>query len=87
MVYIAEGFPDRRYRADGSLAPRSEPGAFRCASRRRSKKQVIRLLLEGRVATLCIHGDEPGAVASAELVRRILERHEIEIRSFAGGAG
>ena len=28
VVYVAEGFPDRRYRADGSLAPRSEPGAL-----------------------------------------------------------
>ena len=24
VVYIAEGFPDRRYRTDGSLVPRSE---------------------------------------------------------------
>ena len=27
LRYIAEGFPDRRYRVDGSLVPRSEPDA------------------------------------------------------------
>jgi UPF0271 protein len=86
VVYIAEGFPDRRYRADGSLAPRSEPGAL-LREPQEIEEQAIRLLLEGRVATLCIHGDEPGAVATAEVVRQILERHEIEIRSFAGGSG
>src|SRR5207247_2066545 len=27
VPYVAEGFPDRRYRPDGSLIPRGEPGA------------------------------------------------------------
>ena len=46
-------------------------------SRDEIEEQVIRLVDEGRVATLCIHGDEPGAVATAALVRRVLNRHGI----------
>ena len=41
-------------------------------NRTRSRSKSIRLLEEGRVATLCIHGDEPGAVATAALVRQVL---------------
>ena len=86
LVYIAEGFPDRRYRPDGSLAPRSEPGAL-LRDPRDIEDQVLRLLAQRRVATLCIHGDEPAAVASAELVRQILKRHGIEIRPFVDDQG
>ena len=39
--------------------------------------QVLRLVAGGRVATLCIHGDDPRAVANARLVRRVLEGHGI----------
>jgi UPF0271 protein len=84
VLYVAEGFPDRRYRADGSLAPRSEPNAILRESSE-IEDQVIRLVREARVATLCIHGDEPGAVGNAELVRGVLERHGIAVRSFVGG--
>jgi UPF0271 protein len=86
VVYVAEGFPDRRYRADGSLSPRSEPGAL-LHEPSEIEDQVIRLLSEGRVATLCIHGDEPGAVGSALVVRQVLERHGIAVRSFVDGQG
>jgi len=86
VVYVAEGFTDRRYRADGSLAPRSEPGAL-LREPNEIEEQVIRMVREGRVATLCIHGDLPGAVANAELVRRVLNRHGIAVRSFVDGSG
>jgi 5-oxoprolinase (ATP-hydrolysing) subunit A len=79
--YIAEGFPDRRYRSDGSLVPRSELGAV-LHDLEEIEAQVVRLVDEGRVATLCIHGDEPGAVANADRVRLILNRNRIAIRSF-----
>jgi UPF0271 protein len=81
VPYIAEGFPDRRYHADGSLVPRSEPGAV-LQDRDEMEAQLLRLMAEGRVATLCIHGDDPRAVANAELVRDFLERLGIGIRSF-----
>jgi UPF0271 protein len=79
--YIAEGFPDRRYRDDGSLVPRSEPDAI-LHDPAEIEAQVLRLVNDGRVATLCIHGDDPRAVANAELVRGVLTHHGIAIRSF-----
>ena len=51
-------------------------------TRPKSKPRFLRLVNEGRVATLCIHGDDPRAVANAELVRRVLTQHGISIRSF-----
>jgi 5-oxoprolinase (ATP-hydrolysing) subunit A len=83
LPYIAEGFPDRRYRDDGSLVPRSEPDAI-LHDPAQIEAQVLRFVNEGRVATLCIHGDDPRAVANAELVRRVLSQHGVGIRSFLG---
>jgi 5-oxoprolinase (ATP-hydrolysing) subunit A len=79
--YIAEGFPDRRYREDGSLVPRSEPDAVQ-NDPAEIEAHVLRLTNQGRVATLCIHGDDPRAVANAELVRDVLAKHAISLRSF-----
>jgi UPF0271 protein len=86
VVYVAEGFPDRRYRDDGSLSPRSEPGAM-LREPDEIEGQAIRLVCEGRVATLCIHGDEPGAVGNASIVRQVMKRHGIAVRSFVDGSG
>ncbi len=86
VVFVAEGFPDRRYRSDGSLMPRSEPGAL-LHEPVEIEEQVIRLLSEGSIATLCIHGDEPGAVGTAALVRRVLTQQGIAVRSFGSGSG
>jgi UPF0271 protein len=81
VFYIPEGFPDRRYRARDALVPRTEPGAV-LHDPGAIESQVSRLVEEGRVATLCVHGDEPEAVANADLIRRILDRNGIAIRSF-----
>jgi UPF0271 protein len=81
LCYIPEGFPDRRYRAAGTLVPRSEAGAI-LLDPGEIELQIARLVEEGLVATFCVHGDEPAAVANADLVRRILDRHGISIRSF-----
>ncbi len=83
---IAEGFPDRRYRGPDALVPRSEPGAV-LHDPEDIELQAIRLVNEGRVATLCVHGDEPGAVANADLMRLILGRNRIVIRSFVTSNG
>lgn len=81
IPYVPEGFPDRRYRDDGSLVPRSEPGSvLRDAAA--IEAQVLWLVRQGRVATLCIHGDDPRAVANAELVRRVLTEQGISLRNF-----
>jgi len=81
VSYIPEGFPDRRYRARDALVPRTEAGAV-LHDPGEIESQVIRLIEEEWVATLCVHGDEPEAVANADLIRRILGGHGIAIRSF-----
>ena len=79
--YIPEGFPDRRYSSPVALVSRTELGAL-LHDPDEIELQLIRLVEEGRVATLCVHGDEPRAVSNADLVRRILDRNGILMRSF-----
>ncbi len=80
LVVAAEGFADRAYRPDGSLAPRSEPGALvqdpgRVLDRAiRMVKDRTVVALDGsvwplEVDTLCVHGDTPGAAALAAHLR------------------
>lgn len=80
-----EGFADRAYRADGTLVPRSEPGAV-FPDRQAVIDQALRMIVDGVVVastgelvrlqadSLCIHGDTPGAaVLAAELHKALLE--------------
>ncbi len=59
--FVAEGFIDRGYRADGSLIPRGEPGA-ELQDEAAALAQALALARAGRVRTLCVHGD--GAAAA-----------------------
>ena len=94
LGYVAEGFVDRAYRADGSLMPRGYPGAVytdpgvaaRQATEIATLGQVTTAageIVTLDVATLCIHGDTPGAVASAEAVRSALERAGVRIAPWS----
>lgn len=90
IAFIAEAFADRRYRADGSLVPREEPGAV-MASSAECASQALLLAQEGAVVTvegqrialradsLCLHGDTPGAVATAAAVRDALLGANVQI--------
>ena len=60
--FVAEGFADRRYQPDGSLVPRSRPDAF-VADPAEAVRQAEWLLREKGVQTLCVHGDNPHALA------------------------
>src|SRR5262249_9817849 len=80
VTYLAEGFADRRYRPDGSLVPRPEPGAV-LDDPAEIAAQVLRLATGGRVATLCLHGDNPHSVALADLVLATLAEAGIIPRS------
>ncbi len=75
IVYLAEGFADRAYEPDGSLRPRSAPGAL-LTDARACAAQALTLARSGRFHTLCVHGDTPGAVAIARAVRRALDEAE-----------
>jgi UPF0271 protein len=81
---VEEGFADRRYRPDGTLAPRTEPGALLTGAEE-VVAQALRLATgTGRVASLCLHGDTPGAVTLAGAVRAALEAEGVRLAPFAG---
>ncbi len=80
--FVAEGFADRRYEPDGSLVPRSRPDAF-VAEPAEAVRQAEWLLREKGVRTLCVHGDNPHAIAFVRELRAALERQGFQVRPFA----
>lgn len=89
-----EVFADRSYQADGSLTSRKQPNAM-IVDPAVSIQQVVRMITEGKVAavqgddvvvkadTLCIHGDQPGAVLFAQSIRQALKEQGIAVRQVA----
>jgi 5-oxoprolinase (ATP-hydrolysing) subunit A len=82
VPFVPEGFADRGYRPDGSLVPRDQPGAF-VKDPTAAAEQVRRLVTEHGVRTVCVHGDNPEAVAFVRAVRDELLRLGAELRPFA----
>jgi len=79
--FVAEGFADRRYQPDGSLVPRSQSGAF-VEDPDEAVRQVEWLHRDRGVQTICVHGDNPEAVAFVRRLREALTRQGIVIRAF-----
>jgi 5-oxoprolinase (ATP-hydrolysing) subunit A len=79
--FVAEGFADRRYLPDGSLVPRSQANAF-IETSAEAVQQVEWLIEHMRVQTICVHGDNPQALAFVRELRAALERRGIRIRPF-----
>lgn len=80
--YIAEGFADRRYREDGSLVPRGEPGAH-IDTVEEAVAQALWLVQTCGVQTLCVHGDNPHAVDFVMALRKALVEAGFHIRPFS----
>ena len=80
--FVPEGFADRRYRTDGSLVPRTEPDAF-VHDPDEAVAQIERLARERGVRTVCVHGDNPAAVAFTTAVRAGLLARGFVLRAFA----
>jgi UPF0271 protein len=86
LPVAAEAFADRRYRPDGTLVPRTEPGAL-LTDPEEAAEQALSLARDRFVLaqdgsrfaveadTICVHGDTPGA---PEIARRIRERFHRE---------
>lgn len=68
MQVRAEGFADRRYRADGSLVPRGEPAAV-ISDVAEAVAQARELARSGRIDTLCVHGDGAQALVMLRALR------------------
>lgn len=87
-----EVFADRRYLPDGSLTPRSMPGAV-ITDKAVSVQQVLSMVKEGKVQsisgewvnikaeTICIHGDHVGADVFAKTLSETLIAEGITIKS------
>ena len=87
---IGEVFADRGYSDDGTLAPRDKPGGM-IVDAAASVKQALAMIEEGyvtslagkRVAvvadTMCLHGDQPGAVAFAQNLRKAFSEKGITV--------
>lgn len=71
LAVAAEGFADRGYLPDGSLVPRSQPGAL-LTEPEQAAEQARRLADSNRFQTLCVHSDTPNALAIARAVRRAI---------------
>jgi UPF0271 protein len=85
-----EVFADRGYSDDGTLAPRDKPGGM-IEDAAASVKQALAMIEDGyvtslggkRVAvaadTMCLHGDQPGAVTFAKTLREAFKESGISV--------
>lgn len=89
-----EFFADRAYSPAGSLVPRNQPGAVIHDDEMVAAK-VLKFVKEGRVTaidgseielqaeTICVHGDNPKALALVKKIRKTLEVAGVAIQSPA----
>ena len=90
---VVEAFADRAYEPDGTLVPRSHPGAV-ITDPDRVAERVVRLATTSTVAavdgstlevhaeSICVHGDTAGAVAIASAVRAALDSAGVTVTGF-----
>ncbi|KQT89665.1 hypothetical protein ASG49_15720 [Marmoricola sp. Leaf446] len=83
-VAVPEGFPDRGYTPEGRLVPRDQPGALVEGADAVAAHAVALSGAGGEraVASLCVHGDSPGAVAAARAVREALAAAGVRVRPW-----
>ncbi len=80
LTVCPEGFADRGYAPDGTLVPRSEPGAL-LTDDEAAGAQAVALANRG-MASICVHSDTPGAAALAAAVAVRLLQAGYELRAF-----
>lgn len=80
LTVCTEGFADRRYRDDGSLMPRGEPGAV-IKDVESAVAQAMEIVSSGRMETLCVHGDGTTATAILSALRGRLDEAGLAVRS------
>ena len=85
-----EFFGDRAYNRDGSLVSRKEPGAV-IHDHEMVAEKVLKMVQEGKVVckdgseidmaadTICVHGDNPSALALVKNIREALLTSGVEI--------
>jgi UPF0271 protein len=78
---LLEAYPDRRYTDQGRLAPRVQEGSV-LSDPDEVAAQAVALAADETVASLCVHGDNPAAVAIARGVRAALESAGMTLTPF-----
>ena len=90
LRWASEVFADRAYLSDGSLVPRSKPGAV-ITDRDAAIRRAVRMVKEGTVTSadggdlpilahsICVHGDNPEAVAFVEAIRAALISEGVKV--------
>ena len=90
---VEEVFADRGYMPDGSLVPRSQPGAL-IEDEEQSLAQTLSLVRDHQVTAIdgsvvavnaqsvCLHGDGAHALAFARRIRSTLEREGIAVMAL-----
>jgi UPF0271 protein len=84
------GIADRAYRADGTLVPRSEPGAV-LHDEQEIAQRTVRMVVDGEIRsvdgtvvpvqcdTVLLHGDNPTAIGLAHRIRAELQSAGVRI--------
>ncbi|MFJ9903144.1 LamB/YcsF family protein [Streptomyces sp. NPDC101152] len=90
---VGEAFADRAYTEEGTLVPRGQDGAV-VTDPEAVVERSVRLARDGavtsrsgtrvevRARSLCLHGDTPGAVELARLVRERLQKSGVRVEAF-----
>lgn len=71
--YLREAFADRRTRPDGSLVPRTEPGAL-ITDPAEAAARAREILATRGADTICCHADTPNALEIVTAVRAVIPR-------------
>ena len=90
---IQEVFADRGYTEEGTLVPRTEVGAF-IKDPQEALDRVLMMVTKGKVVTntgktidivadsICVHGDNPEAIAFIKYIREGLSKAGITVANF-----
>ena len=93
IPFVAEAFADRRYEDDGTLRSRSLPGSV-LTEPQKATEQVLNIVKQQKVSTysgsdipmaaqtICIHGDNPNAVAILRQIDLAFEKNGIQKKAF-----
>lgn len=93
LATVREAFADRGYTPEGTLVPRSQPGAL-VTDIEEVARRVVQLATRGTIhsvtgievqvaaQSICVHGDSPGAVEMAVAVRGALHGAGVTIAPF-----
>ena len=98
ITVVSEAFADRAYNGDGSLVSRRLEGAVihdpTAVARRmlRFVQEGVLTAIDGTDITvdaqsICIHGDNPSAVATARVLQTQLTARGVALRPFASACG